>query len=282
MKSVRDDSGLLEHHSFTGEAPGYDTNVQRPGTAQLAGRSDPSPGMRQTLQKHQDSCDTGSNVIPASSVDQSAGANRLGENAEISPPNAEPNAKPQCPIPPSSNESPLPCASKKCLMSEEFGQQRVDTDVRHLVKLCMVGGNVTDHLLGLLMFATTSNLSDLSDEFDQAIHILCFDQVNSTAALQIRPRLPQTMTYPLFVRLWATAVSQRIPCVFFVDVLYAIINAIFNKEYCVQMGRWKFKSRHWWLGAANVGEGKSPGMKHFINAMVDVLEKTAASCCLIR
>ena len=67
--------------------------------------------------------------------------------------------------------------------------------------------------------------------------------------------------------------SQRIRCVFFVDVLYAIFNAIFNKEYCVQMGRWKSKSRHWWLGAANVGEGKSPGMKHFINAMVDVLEK---------
>ncbi len=39
------------------------------------------------------------------------------------------------------------------------------------------------------------------------------------------------------------------------------------------MGRWKSKSRHWWVGTAKVGEGKSPGMKHFVNAMVDVLSE---------
>ena len=105
-------------------------------------------------------------------------------------------------------------------MSDEFGQELVNTDVRHLVKLCMVGVNVTDHLLGLLMFATISNLSDLSDGFDQAIHMLCFDQVNSAAALQIRARLACTMTYPLLVLLQATAVSQRNRFFFFVNVCY--------------------------------------------------------------
>ena len=107
----------------------------------------------------------------------------------------------------------------------------------------------------------------------QAIHMLCFDQANSEAAFQILPCLARTITSPLLVLLQATAVSQGILCVFFVDALHAIINAIFNKEYHVQMGRWNTKSGHWWLGTAIVGECKSPGMKHFINVMVEVLEK---------
>ena len=35
-------------------------------------------------------------------------------------------------------------------------------------------------------------------------------------------------------------------------------------------------SRHWWAGTANVGEGTSPGMKHFVNTMVQILEKHQA------
>ena len=68
----------------------------------------------------------------------------------------------------------------------------------------------------------------------------------------------------------ATAASQGTPVVFFVDVLHAVINSVFNKNYHVKVGQWASK-RADTGGPANIGEGKSPGMKCFVNTMVDVL-----------
>lgn len=63
---------------------------------------------------------------------------------------------------------------------------------------------------------------------------------------------------------------------FFVGALQDVCNAVFQVNYHVQMGRWKSKSRRWWAGTANVRQRKSQGMKHFVNAMVQVLEKHRA------
>jgi hypothetical protein len=79
------------------------------------------------------------------------------------------------------------------------------------------------------------------------------------------------MVCPILVLLQATALSQGIPVVFFVDVFHAIVKSLYNKYFHGRMARWKSKSRHWWVGAANVGEGKSPGMKRFVDLMVEVL-----------
>ena len=73
----------------------------------------------------------------------------------------------------------------------------------------------------------------------------------------------------------ATALSQQIPTGFFIDVLHSVANVVFHKTYHVKMGRWKSKSRLWWVGTANVGEGKSTGMKHLANIMVQVLTENS-------
>ena len=142
-------------------------------------------------------------------------------------------------------------------MAHEFGQERLAADVQTVLQLYQDNLDVRAYLLTLPLFAPTQSLASLATEFDHAVHVLCRDRVNSTAALQIRPCLVHTMTYPLLVLLEATAVSQGIPTVFFVDGLHAVINSVLHKELCVEMGRWKPKSRHWWVGTANVGEGKS-------------------------
>ena len=98
-------------------------------------------------------------------------------------------------------------------------------------------GSVESNLLPEIRFSTF-NLEGLAVEFDRAVHMLCHDEVNSVAALQVRPCLIETMVYPLLVLLQATALSQGIPTVFFVDVLHAVCNAVFHKTYHVQMGRW--------------------------------------------
>ncbi len=113
-------------------------------------------------------------------------------------------------------------AHQRRFMAEDFGQERVDADVRALLQLYMDSAASSSgplsllhsYVLSLPLFAETSSLSDLTTEFDQAVQMLCRDEVNSTAALQVRPCLARTMTYPLLVLLHATALSQGIPTVF--------------------------------------------------------------------
>ena len=172
--------------------------------------------------------------------------------------------------------APTATSRQPRFMDEAFSQERLEGDVRELLGLFQTKQDCREFLHGLPLFAPAPDLPALALEFDQAVGMLCADQINSVAALQIRPPLIDTMVYPLLVLLQATAVSQGIPVVFFVDVLHAIVNAVFHKTYHVRMARWKSKSRHWWVGTANIGEGKSPGMKHFVNTMIEVLEANQA------
>ena len=58
--------------------------------------------------------------------------------------------------------------------------------------------------------------------------------------------------------------------------LHSVVNAVFHKTYHVKMGRWKSKSRHWWVGTANVNEGKPTGMRHFVNVVIQVLTENSS------
>ena len=106
-------------------------------------------------------------------------------------------------------------------MTEDFGQERLDADVHTLMQLHLDKGDVHAYLLSLPLFASMTSLGDLTTEFDHAVQMLCHDQVNSAAALQLRPCLARTMTYPLLVLLQATELSQGIPTVFFVLMKFA-------------------------------------------------------------
>ena len=79
------------------------------------------------------------------------------------------------------------------------------------------------------------------------------------------------MVYPACVLFLASARACGIPPVFFIDTFHTLLSSILNKHYHVKMGRWKSKNRHWMVGTANVGEGKSPGLKEFINALMEVM-----------
>jgi hypothetical protein len=131
-------------------------------------------------------------------------------------------------------------------------------------------------LATLPTFASVSSLAGLVTELNTAIHMLCMGRVNSAAALQVRPCFANTMVYPLLVLLNAISISQGIPLIFFVGVVHTFINSVLNKTAFVRMGRWKSRSRHWWVGTANVGKGKSPGMKTFVNVMIEVLSRNAS------
>ena len=149
---------------------------------------------------------------------------------------------------------------------DNFGQERLEHDVEELLRRHVNKQDCREFLLTLPLFAAPGDLKALVTELDQAVRMPTADQVNSTAALQVRACLTKSMVYPLLVLMHATAASQGMPVVFFVDVLHAVINSVFNKNYHVKMGWWASKSRHWWAGTANMGEGKSLGMKDVLSA----------------
>ena len=148
---------------------------------------------------------------------------------------------------------------------------RLRQDVDRLLQLYIDDGDCRGFLNALPLFVDDPALQSLEQELDTAVRILCNDCVNSAAALQYRPDITDTMVYPLLVLLAATAKAYGTPLVFFVDVLHTLLNSVLNKASYVRLGRWESKNRHWWVGTANAGEGKSPGMKRFVNAMIEIL-----------
>ncbi len=156
-------------------------------------------------------------------------------------------------------------------MPDDQGAERLRADVGKLLATYKSGQDCRKALAELPTFLRDSTLETLTQEFDIALRMLGGECVTSAAALQVRPCLADCMVYPLCVLMEATAKAAGLPAVFFVDVFHTLLNSIFHKELHVKLGRWESKNRHWWVGTANVGEGKSPAMKAFTNAVVEVL-----------
>ena len=139
---------------------------------------------------------------------------------------------------------------------------QLEAHVNALLLTDTTGGSTRQaQLAELPEFPVDDFLSNLPREFEYAVRMLIYDRVTSDAALQIRQDLADTMLYPKAVLLHASAAAEGLPAVFFLDVFHTILNSVLHKSSHVKMGRWESKSRHWCLGTANVGEGKSPGTK---------------------
>ena len=142
----------------------------------------------------------------------------------------------------------------------------------HCLQRCEAKGNQ-------LATCISQTMSEATDVWESAVHDLVRDRVNSTAALQVRPSYASTMVYPLHVLLEAAGRATSIPAIFFVDIVSSLVHSVLNKTSCVKLGRWRSRSRHWWVGTATVGEGKSFAMKDLVDDLVSVLE--ARTCSMV-
>ena len=170
--------------------------------------------------------------------------------------------------------------NKELFMDPSCGQERVDKDVKQLLSIYEDGRDCRSFLPSLPMFVSDSHSAKtfgaVIANFDAAITSLMEDQVNSAAALEVRPYIADSLVYPFYVLMEATSRALSIPPLFLVDNVTALLHSVLHKHTYVKLGRWKSKSRHWWVGVANVGEGKSEGMKAFTDDMVDALHKHSA------
>ena len=160
------------------------------------------------------------------------------------------------------------------------GVDRLDADVRELFTLYEAKKDVRAFLTGLPMYShATDNATDLDSvmhEYEIAVRNLLKNQVNSTAAMKVRQYIGDCVPYPLMVLLEALARANGIPQVFYVDVLLSVMSSAVNKESYVKLTRFKSRSRHWMNGTANVGEGKSAGMRELFKLMEDAMRENAA------
>ena len=172
-------------------------------------------------------------------------------------------------------------AEQERFMLENDGVFRVTEHAKELLNIYLRCGpdrvaQCKKFLAELPLFSVDTSLADIASEFDTAVRILTEDHVNSAATLQVRTRVADTATYPLLVLMEATAQAEAIPSVFYVDQLHTLLHSLLHSSLHVRLGRWKSKSRHWSVGTANVGEGKSPSMKGLVDAVVEVLQRHAS------
>ena len=118
---------------------------------------------------------------------------------------------------------------------------------------------------------TTLTLQNAVDHLDVFISGLKHNEVNSTAALQIKPYHGDCLPYPFMVLVEATSLATALPAVFHENNFLSMLTSVLNKDAYLQMGRFKTKNRLWSLLVANVGTGKS--------MTLDVLRKACEESC---
>lgn len=165
-------------------------------------------------------------------------------------------------------------------MDKYHGQARVHRDVQELLDAYVKGESCSDFLASLPLFINDTNkpqtFGDVTTSLDVALASMVHDEVNSAAALEVRPYVADSLLYPFYVLMEATSKALAIPPLFLVDNVTALMHSVLHKHTYAKVGRWKSKSRYWWVGVANVGEGKSQGMKALTDDMVAALSKHSA------
>lgn len=155
----------------------------------------------------------------------------------------------------------------------------MDRDAQTLLALFERAGDWRSFLHDLPLYNHDTTLQEVTKVFEGAVSQLWYDKVNSIAALQVRLYIADSLPYPFLVLLEATRRAIGIPAPFYIDIVTGLIHAVLHKHTYVKMGRWKSKSRHWWVGTDNVGEGKSISMKSLVDTMVSALAECSAHAC---
>ena len=164
-----------------------------------------------------------------------------------------------------------------CQLLDLAGVEQLQKDVDTLLDMYVKKKDVVEFLSSLPLYSHASSkqltLSSVNTAYEQAVNNLLYDEVNSTAAMKVRPYVGDCVVYPVVVLLEALGRATAIPVVFYIDILLSVMSSALNKHAFVKLLRFQSRSRHWMNGTANVGEGKSAGMRDMFNLMIDAMEE---------
>ena len=134
-------------------------------------------------------------------------------------------------------------ASKEGDFAEEAlldtaGIEQFQQDVDTLLALYDRSEDCMQFLQGLGEYSSASghaaDLEAVCLEYELAVRILLQDQVNSTAAMKVRPYLGDCIPYPLAVLLEALSRATAIPVVFYIDIVLSVMSSAVNEESYVK------------------------------------------------
>ena len=160
-------------------------------------------------------------------------------------------------------------------------QHSIDTDAATLLSLYAERKNVdcVNFLNSLPLFLPGAQLLHLSQQLRTAIEILQSEAINAASALECRFGFSDSMLYPLAVLLEATAIASGMPAIFYIDTVHGLVNSLFHRRLCVNLGKFpESRSRYWFSGTGNVGDGKSPAVKPIVALLDSVLEERSHLC----
>ncbi|CAE7248252.1 unnamed protein product [Symbiodinium sp. CCMP2592] len=131
----------------------------------------------------------------------------------------------------------------------------------------------------LPLFLPAAQLLHLPQQLRTAIEILQFEAINAASALEVRFGFSDSILFPLAVLLKATAIASGMPAIFYIDTVHGLINSLFHRCLCVNLGEFpESRSRYWFSGTGNVGDGNSPAVKPLVALLDSVLEERSHLC----
>lgn len=112
-------------------------------------------------------------------------------------------------------------------------------------------------------------------KFRSAANTLLQDSISSLAAMQTSPLVGETTCYPFAVMVMAASIASATPMALLLDTVLAVLHSLVHKHFHLNLGRWENRSRYWFVGSADTGEGKRGAMKPVIQAAQKVLRNSA-------
>lgn len=107
------------------------------------------------------------------------------------------------------------------------------------------------------------------------------DEVNSTAAVQVRPYTGNCMFYPFVTLMEAAARSTSQPPAFLQDCAGSTMLSAVNKLLVVNMGRYACKNRWWLVCTANIGDGKSEAQQIQRDCMLKTMQNVGSQYTVV-
>lgn len=164
-----------------------------------------------------------------------------------------------------------PLAQQPRLCTEE--QLRADAHL--LLDVWLQGNSVQEFLQKLPQYVPSVAMDTCIAKFRSSVQTLLQERISSSAAMQTTPLIAETLCYPFAVMLMAASIASATPIALLLDTVLAVVHSLVNKNFHLNMGRWENKSRFWFVGTAETGEGKRGAMKPVIQCAHNVLRSNS-------
>ena len=152
-------------------------------------------------------------------------------------------------------------------------EKQLQADAAALLDTWQNGGCVRNFLKGLPLYLPQSSLGSCLQKFRRAVQTLLQESISSAAAMETSALIAETVCYPFAVMVTAASMASATPLALLLDTVVSVIHSLVHKHFHLQLGRWENKSRYWFVGTAETGEGKRGAMKPVIQSALQVLRE---------